>query len=270
LAEAPIETEPQRHRGQHAPRLSRLIRAQFGFVWRLLRRIGVAESEADSAAGQVFSAAAQRIGDIRSGSERAFLVSTALHIASRFKRERSELAAPISDSAPALEDLDEQQQAREILDVVLEQMPLELRVVFVLHEIEGLTGSEIAELVGIPLGMVAERLAEAHEDFATHLEAGSDLAQSLMTAARDEQPKPVALARALRIVGSSEHAASAQVEAGAVSSPGVLSERAKAPRSIYGLAVKWLVIGLLVGLALTTAVYEAADAMALSRGADTR
>lgn len=270
MADAPIETEPQRHTGEHAARLSRLLRAQFGFVWRLLRRIGVAESDADAAAEQVFRAAAQRIGDIRSGSERAFLVSATLHVAARVKRERAEQAIPISDSAPALEDLDEQQQSREILGVVLEQMPLELRVVFVLHEVEGLAGSEIAELVGIPPATVAERLAEAHEEFATHLEAGSELAESLMGAAREEQPKANALEHAQRALGVRALAASPEAKAGVPSSPAVRSERVLGPRSSYTLAAKWLAIGLLVGLALSTAAYEVAEAMALSRAAASR
>src|SRR5947207_11632070 len=87
-------------------RLGRLIRTQFGFVWRLLRRIGLTEAEVDSAVREVFAAATQRIGDIRSGNERAFLFSTALHVAARVRRNRGEQAA-ISDRAPTLEDLDE-------------------------------------------------------------------------------------------------------------------------------------------------------------------
>jgi hypothetical protein len=110
-------------------------------------------------------------------------------------------------------------------------------------------------------------LAEAHEDFATHLEAGSDLAESLMSAAREEQPKAHALEHARRALGVGDLAASAEAEAGAVSSSGVSSKRVFAPRSPYTLAAKWLAVGLLVGLALTTAAYEVADAMALSRAA---
>ena len=160
MAQPLIETEVLRPRleGEHALRLARLIRAQFGFVWRLLRRVGVAEAEADTALQQVFVAAAQRIGDIRSGNERPFLFSTALHVFARTQREPSPQSAP-SDAAPALEDLDEQQQSREILAVLLAQMPLELRVVFVLHEIEQLASLEIAAIVGIPEATVASRAA---------------------------------------------------------------------------------------------------------------
>jgi RNA polymerase sigma-70 factor (ECF subfamily) len=269
VAQPLIGTDVLRPRleGEHAvrlARLARLIRAQFGFVWRLLRRIGVSEGEADAAVQQVFGAAAQRIGDIRSGNERSFLFSTALHVAARTQREQSTQAAP-SDAAPALEDLDDLQQSREILGVLLAQMPLELRVVFVLYEIEQLTASEIATIVGIPLGTVASRLSEALDDFATHLEAGSELAESLMIAGREEQPPTGALLHTLSAVGlSAVHVETSDSEAAALSSPGASSERVELPGSSdasYGLAAKWLGIGLALGFTLTVAAYALSDVL---------
>jgi len=154
------------------PRLARLIEEQFGFVWRLLRRIGVPESDADDAAQQVFISVSQRIDDIRSGSERAFLFSTALHVGSRARRgrarQREDFGVDLDeqpDSTPSPEDLVDRRRARELLDSLLEEMPLELRVVFVLYEIEQLTSVEIADVVGTPLGTVASRLRRAREDF---------------------------------------------------------------------------------------------------------
>ena len=266
MAQPQIGSEVLRPRleGEHAARLSRLVRAQFGFVWRLLRRVGVSEAEADAALQQVFGAAAQRIGDIRSGNERSFLFSTALHVSARMQREPSSQTVP-SDAAPALEDLDERQQSREILAVLLAQMPLELRVVFVLHEIEQLAASEIATIVGIPLATVASRLEEALDDFATHLEAGSDLAESLMVAAREEQAPPDALSHTLSAVGlSAVHVETSDSESAALSSPGASSERAELPGSpdaSYGLAAKWLGIGLALGFTLTVAAYALSDVL---------
>ncbi|HEY3669111.1 MAG TPA: sigma-70 family RNA polymerase sigma factor [Polyangiaceae bacterium] len=265
MAQPLLGTEALRPRleGEHAVRMSQLVRAQLAFVWRLLRRLGVAESEAGEALQQVFVAAAQRIGDIRPGNERSFLFGTAFHVAARVQRDLSTEAAP-SDSAPALEDLDDQQQSREILAVLLAQMPLELRVVFVLHEIEQLAVADIAAIVGIPEAMVASRLAEALDDFATHLETGSDLAESLMIAAREEKPPADALSRALLAVGLSARVQTHEPEAAATSAPGVSSERAlrgRAAGTVYGLAAKWLGVGLAVGLALSVAAYKLADAL---------
>ena len=54
----------------------------------------------------------------------------------------------------------------ELLDVVLEQMPIDLRTVFVLFELEGLSAPEIAAALSIPLGTVASRLRRARQTFA--------------------------------------------------------------------------------------------------------
>jgi RNA polymerase sigma-70 factor (ECF subfamily) len=266
VAQPLIGTDVLRPRleGEHAARLSRLVRAQFGFVWRLLRRVGVSEAEANAALQQVFGAAAQRIGDIRSGNERSFLFSTVLHVAARIQREPSSQNV-LSAAAPALEDLDDQQQSREILAVLLAQMPLELRVVFVLHEIEQLAVLEIATIIGIPLATVASRLEEALDDFATHLETGSDLSESLMVAAREEQAPPDTLADTLSAVGlNAVHVETSDSESAALSSPGASSQGAEpqgAPGVLYGLAAKWLGIGLALGLTLTVAAYALSDVL---------
>ena len=254
-----IETDVGAVDSERAARLARLIRAQFGFAWRLLRRIGVTEAEAPAAVRDVFAAAARRIGDIRSDSERSFLFGTALHVAARVRRERSEQEA-ISDGRPALEDLDEQGQAREILGALLEQMPLELRVVYVLHEIEQLSTTEIAKVVGIPVDTVDRRLSEALDDFATHLERESDLSLSLLAAAREEQPPPDALSRALEAAGamvttaSDSHADTVNARDARTVRPAAAA--ATAPqRSLFGLVAKWVVLGWIVGLVVGSAVY---------------
>jgi RNA polymerase sigma-70 factor (ECF subfamily) len=247
-----VDSEP-------SARLSRLIRDQFGFVWRLLRGIGLSELEAAQAAQAVFKAASERIADLRPGSRRSFLLSTTLHVAARTRRNRAEHST-VSDAAPALEDLDEARQAREILGALLEQMPLELRVVFVLKEIEQLSEAEIAEIVGIARSSVASRLAEAQEDFATHLESESELSLSLLAAAREEQPPPGALAGVLRAAGIQTPSVDTGRETGAVSAPGVRSVRSGSPRSPFALAAKWLVFGLLVGLTASGVVYAVKDA----------
>ncbi|HYP74576.1 MAG TPA: sigma-70 family RNA polymerase sigma factor [Polyangiaceae bacterium] len=248
--------------GDPGNRLGPLIRAQFGFVWRLSRRIGLSESEAESALREVFAAAAQRIGDIRPDSERAFLFSTTLHVAARARRTRGEHAA-VGDAAPALEDLDEPGQAREILGALLEQMPLELRVVFILSEIEQLPSSEISEVIGIPPATVSTRLAEAREDFATHLESESKSSMSLIAAARDERAPPAALTSALRAAGVAITAADRESEASARSAPGALSlraPRAAGSRSAWMLAASWLALGWLIGLVVVSAVWALSDA----------
>ncbi|HEX3777351.1 MAG TPA: sigma-70 family RNA polymerase sigma factor [Polyangiaceae bacterium] len=145
-------------------RLRQLVELEFAFVWRLLRRIGVTEEDADGAAEQAFVAVAQRLSDIRAGNERAFLISTALHVAQRSRR-KSEANAVVDPIAPSRVDAVEGRHARALLDAELEQLPFELRLVFVLFEIEQLGRAEIAQIVGVPLDTVSARLSRAREEF---------------------------------------------------------------------------------------------------------
>jgi len=243
-------------------RLARLIRKQFAFVWRLARCIGLTQSELDAAVQEVFSAAARRIGDIRSGNERAFLFSTTLHVVARVRRNRAQPAA--TRGAPSLEGLDEAGRAREILGGLLLQMPLELRVVFVLREIEQFASIEIAEIIGIPLATVTTRLAEAERAFATQLESeASSPLPSLIASARAERAPAAALLRALSAAGVKATLADRGSEAGAASTPDFDSTRLGAgaqPRSPLVLAASWLVLGWLVGLVVVSAVWALRDA----------
>ncbi|HEX6764830.1 MAG TPA: sigma-70 family RNA polymerase sigma factor, partial [Polyangiaceae bacterium] len=124
----------------------------------------------------VFLVAARRFGDIRPGRERSFLYSTALHVASKARRSvdrrREELTAdlePELDPVPSMEDLVDRRRARELLDSILDSLPLDLRAVLVLHEIDELSAAEIAEVIGVPAGTAASRLRRARELFAEHV-----------------------------------------------------------------------------------------------------
>jgi RNA polymerase sigma-70 factor (ECF subfamily) len=63
------------------------------------------------------------------------------------------------------EQLLDQKRARQILDQVLETMAPDLRMVFVLYELEELSMIEIANALTIPQGTVASRLRRARADF---------------------------------------------------------------------------------------------------------
>ena len=158
------------------PSVRALVQAHFGYVWRLCRRLGLSESDADDAAQQVFITAARRAGDIREGRERAFLYGVAANVVAKSRhalaRRREagdgELDA-LEAELPSLEELTDQRKARHVLDALLDAMALELRVVFVLYEVEEQTVAEIAEALEIPLGTAASRLRRAREDFAARL-----------------------------------------------------------------------------------------------------
>jgi RNA polymerase sigma-70 factor, ECF subfamily len=151
-------------------RLERLIRSDYRFIWRLLRRFGVPEAQAEDAAQQVFLIIAERLDDIEAGRERAFAFGTAIRVAQGLRRRLGrELPNDGLDERAANQatpdELVEQKRARELLDRVLEAMPFDCRTVFVLFELEAMTSPEIAALIEVPLGTVASRLRRAREHF---------------------------------------------------------------------------------------------------------
>jgi RNA polymerase sigma-70 factor, ECF subfamily len=152
-------------------RLTRMVERDYRLIWRLLRRLGVNEHAIDDATQQVFLVAAERLADIAPASERSFVFGTALRVAQSLRRKHSR-ESPSADtdlsasSLPGPDELSEQRRERERLDGIIEQLSLDLRTVFILFELEGLSSPQIAELVGAPLGTVASRLRRAREQFA--------------------------------------------------------------------------------------------------------
>jgi RNA polymerase sigma-70 factor (ECF subfamily) len=59
----------------------------------------------------------------------------------------------------------ERKQGLEMLEGILDDLPLEQRAVFTLFELEGMGGEGIAEALEIPLGTVYSRLRIAREGF---------------------------------------------------------------------------------------------------------
>ena len=155
---------------QDSARLERVVRADYRFIWRLLRRFGVPQSQAEDAAQQVFLIVAERLQDIVPGRERSFAFGTALRLSQSLRRRsHRELPSDAADErvspGPAAEEWLDQQRAREHLEQVLTSMPIELRTVLILFELEAMTSPEIAQLIEVPLGTVASRLRRARALF---------------------------------------------------------------------------------------------------------
>lgn len=162
-----------RHDGGARPdRLEHLFAVYYAWVWRTLRRLGVAEPAVDDAAQQVFLVVSDRLDGISSGSERAFLMSVALRVAANARRSASRRRDEPDDAVgergadmPDPEQLLDIKQRRELLDRWLDALPLELRAPFVLFELEGLALGEIAVLLDVPLGTVKTRLRRSRQLF---------------------------------------------------------------------------------------------------------
>jgi RNA polymerase sigma-70 factor (ECF subfamily) len=154
-------------------RVAGLLRTHFRDVWRIVRRFGVPEHCADDATQEVFIIASRRLADIVPGSERPFLLASAVRVAANLRRSLgARRECPEDDSQPEgidprpnAEALLDQKRLRQMLDGVLDELSDDLRVAFVLYELEGMSSPEIGELLGIPVGTVASRLRRAREAF---------------------------------------------------------------------------------------------------------
>lgn len=153
-------------------RLEALLADHHAFVWRTLRRLGVPDGDIDDASQQVFLVAHRRLASLAPESERSFLFQTALRVAADWRRAHKRRCEQVGidildvpDIAANPEEQMDQRRARALLDRVLEVMPMDLRAVFVLFELEEMTMAQIAMIAGIPPGTVASRLRRARHAF---------------------------------------------------------------------------------------------------------
>jgi RNA polymerase sigma-70 factor (ECF subfamily) len=164
-------TAPASAAADHS-RLERLFVAHYRWIWRTLRRLGVPEAFVDDAAQQVFLVASNRLDTIDEAREPAFLLGAAVRIAAnarrREARRREHADAEASSPANPIDDpeaLLDWKQRREKLDEWLNVLSLELRLPFVLFELDGQSLAEVSALLELPLGTVKTRLRRARALF---------------------------------------------------------------------------------------------------------
>jgi RNA polymerase sigma-70 factor (ECF subfamily) len=147
-----------------------MFREHLDFIWRQVKRLGLSDAEAEDVAQRAFIVASKKLDQIEPTLERAFLFRTSTHLALNLRRGRERrredyVEHDLPDPRLSAEELLDKARAREIADKVLDEMHVELRIVFVLFELEEMPISEIATLLAIPSGTVASRLRRARQQF---------------------------------------------------------------------------------------------------------
>jgi RNA polymerase sigma-70 factor (ECF subfamily) len=204
-------------RAQTLPDFDTLYDAMFPLVWRTLQRLGVPRAQLDDAAQEVFTAAHRRLHALEGPETCSWLVGLSVCAAAdvrralRRKGEHVALDDGLSDAGPDPLDATMRRQARSLVDALLLGIDDAQREVFVLAEMEGLTGPEIGEALQVKLNTVRSRLRLARVAFESRLRAfpGTD-ARELLAAARgaydplhgDRVRVRAALAVALRAAGT--------------------------------------------------------------------
>lgn len=154
------------------------------FVWRALRRQGVPPDDTNDAVQEVFLVVHRTLAGFEGRSSLPTWLYTICRSVARDRRQRAHRRLEVARPDVLVNDVDERADAgaraehnRRLgqLEAILVTMEPELRDVFVLFELEELTGEEISQALGIPLGTVYSRLALARKDFrlkVVRLEAG--------------------------------------------------------------------------------------------------
>ncbi|HEX6277784.1 MAG TPA: RNA polymerase sigma factor [Polyangiaceae bacterium] len=153
-----------------APNWEELYEAHFDFIWRSLRRLGVAASGLDDAAQEVFLVAYRRARDFEGRSTvKTWLFGIAWNVARRAARAPTRREEPLSDhvasDATNQEESASRAEAVRALYGLLDELDAEKRAVFVMAELEEMTAPEIAEIADIPLNTVYSRLRTARSEF---------------------------------------------------------------------------------------------------------
>ncbi|MCH9686219.1 MAG: sigma-70 family RNA polymerase sigma factor [Deltaproteobacteria bacterium] len=153
------------------PEFAALYNRHHGFVWRILRRLGVDAASLDDATQDVFVVVHRRRDDLAAdASVRSWLFGIARRVAAdihrgqrRARRKLEALPAP-APSAP-LDDQVARTEAATMVRTFLERLDPGHRMVFVLSDVEGLTAPEVATALDLKVNTVYSRLRNVRQKF---------------------------------------------------------------------------------------------------------
>lgn len=155
-----------------------LYRTHFSFVWRNLRRLGVPDNLLEDAAQDVYLTVHRRWDsyDSERSSVQSWLFGIILRVARGHRRtirrrfaqllsfsERSCHAASATTESPA--ELACRRESLALLDRILDSLDEEKRTVLLLVDVEQLTVTEAAEVLGVNLNTLYWRLRVARQGF---------------------------------------------------------------------------------------------------------
>jgi RNA polymerase sigma-70 factor, ECF subfamily len=154
-----------------------IYRQWFGAVCTWIRAMGGPAADRDDIAQDVFLVVRRRLADFDGTNLPGWLYRITQRQVRDFRRRAwfrhlfshrnpDEMGSPapgVTNPVTALE----QKEDERTLYTILEKIGESRRLTFILYEIEGLSGEEIAQIQGIPLNTVWTRLHHARRDFFT-------------------------------------------------------------------------------------------------------
>lgn len=159
------------------PSFDELYETHVDFVWRNAARLGVDEGTVDDVVQQVFLVLHRRLADRpRQAPIKAWIFGVLTHVVRDYRRsirrKSPHRMTPPIDPETLVDahgrgpfDALARVEAERLVHRLLDDLSDEKREVFLLAELEQLTGLEISELLGVNTSTVYSRLRAARHDF---------------------------------------------------------------------------------------------------------
>lgn len=159
---------------------SHIFRTHGAYVLGLVRRLGVSARDAEDVAQEVFLAVHAALPNFERRSKlKTWLCAICLHKVQDYRRQSYRRRESVSAEPPVLaesetpqEDLQRKQRVH-ILEQIVGRLADAQRQVFVLYEVEELSMSEIARMLGCPIFTAYGRLRSARQEVRKQFERAS-------------------------------------------------------------------------------------------------
>lgn len=138
-----------------------------GFVWRVLRSLGVEQAQLEDAAQDVFVVVHRKLRDFEGRSQlTTWLFAITRKVAAKHRRRvRPAASADLMSTADPFRDT-ARAEAAALVARILDGMDDDKRIVFALVELERESVAEVARMLGINPNTASSRLRLAREEFA--------------------------------------------------------------------------------------------------------
>lgn len=145
-----------------------LYQEYFGYVWKTLGRLGVSPADLPDAVHDVFIIVYRRWAELDPGRPvRPWLFGISRRVAAGTRRKQRDVVAEAPE--PGSSGDEDRIARRDLLWRLLAELLDERLEVVILHDLEGYTGADIAQHLGISVHTVHSRLRLARADLAAAL-----------------------------------------------------------------------------------------------------
>jgi RNA polymerase sigma factor (sigma-70 family) len=145
-----------------------LYQEYFGYVWKTLGRLGVSPADLPDAVHDVFVIVYRRWAELDPERPvRPWLFGIARRVAAGARRKQRDIVAEVPEAGSSGDE--DRIARRDLLWRLLAELLDERLEVIILHDLEGYTGADIAEQLGISVHTVHSRLRLARADLVAAL-----------------------------------------------------------------------------------------------------